>query len=292
MLHLDTMTVYEQRDALHEAQWLTRFLETTDLMTVKQSIGTPPSSPTLLDTIWRGGFPGLLGKPNETIHAYLVTYLRTYLERDIRAVADIESITDFESFVGIMAALTAQEVNYSKLGRQLDINGTIAKRWLNLLIQGYQWHEIPAYHGNIIKRVVKKRKGYFSDTGLACFLQQISSPEGLFRHPLRGALFETFMANTIRTLLQSSLPSAKLYHWRSDGGAEVDLIISHDGALYPIEMKMQTTLNKYNARGIKTFRQTYKSHTRVAPGIIIYAGTDCYLVDEHVLALPWNAVCT
>ncbi len=83
--------------------------------------------------------------------------------------------------------------------------------------------------------------------------------------------------------------NSQLYHWRTNGGAEVDLIIALDNKLFPIEIKMQTTLNKYDARGLKAFRQAYATKgPQIMPGLIIYAGTDCYRIDEHTIALPWN----
>jgi len=190
-----------------------------------------------------------------------------------------------------MAALTAQEINYTQLGREIAVTEPTAKRWIALLKQSFQWRDIPAFDQNSTKRVTQNQKGYFTDTGLACYLQQISTPTALQTHPLRGALFETYIANTIEALLQSMPFEAKLYHWRSKSGAKVDLIIALDGKLYPIVIKIQSRLSKHDARGLRTFRQAYASSTTpVMPGIIIYTGRTCFRIDEHTLALPWNAI--
>jgi hypothetical protein len=78
------------------------------------------------------------------------------------------------------------------------------------------------------------------------------------------------------------------YHWRTSGGAEVDLVLERDGKLYPIEVKCKTNLTRADARGLSAFRDTYDSD-RVMPGLILYAGSECYRVDEQTIALPWNA---
>jgi len=289
ILQLSPMTIYEQFDHTERPSWLQRYLE--DPQNLKSYIVGRVDDINVTTAIWRGGMPGYQDVPNELFHSRVASYLETYIARDVRATNDIESVEPFVHFVGIMAALTAQEINQDQLGREIDIAGATAKKWLALLTQSYQWRSIPAYHGNALKRIAKKHKGYFTDTGLACYLQFISTPAALLSHPLRGALFETYMANTIQALLGTLSFEPQLYHWRSNGGAEVDLVISFDNKLYPIEIKMASSLSKYDARGIQAFKETYKaSGCMVMPGIIIYAGEDCYHVEEDVLALPWNSL--
>jgi predicted AAA+ superfamily ATPase len=287
ILPMAPLTIYEQLDLAEQPTWLDYYLANPSelISRVKGTLTT--ASP--LELIWRGGMPGYLEIPNSLLHDTIASYLQTYIQRDIRALENIQDIEGFTDFFGIMAGLTAQEINYNHLGREIEVAGTRAKKWVSLLKQNYQWKDISAYDGNTTKRISQKKKGYLTDTGIACFLQHISSPEALRTHPKRGALFETYIVNTIDTLLNTLPFGAKLYHWRSGNNAKVDLIIAVDNKLYPIEIKMQSTLTKYDARGIKAFRETYQNNTvTVMPGIIIYAGSDCYRIDEHVIALPWN----
>jgi len=289
ILQLDPMTIYEQLDMADAPVWLYRYLE--DPQNMKSYITGVMSDLQLTTVLWRGGMPGLLDIPDQFLHRYLSTYVKTYIDRDVRLASDVDDIDSFTDFFGIVAALTAQELNYDHLGREIGVAGSKAKKWLTSLQQGYQWRSIPAYDGNAIKRVVKKRKGYIADTALACYMQQIQSPHALMAHPLRGALFETFVVNTIEALLNALPSKPKLYHWRSDGGAEVDLIIAMDNKLYPIAIKMTSRLSGHDTRGLRAFRETYKNHeVKVMPGLIIYVGQDCYRLDEDTLALPWNCL--
>jgi len=167
------------------------------------------------------------------------------------------------------------------------VSPTTASKWLNILEGTYQWRELSPYVGNAIKRISGKRKGYLCDIGTARYLHRISSPSALLRHPLFGALFETWVVNEIHRHFAhfNTIPHA--YHWRTAGGAEVDLLLEANGILYPIEMKAKSVLSKQDLRGLQAFRLTYPEKN-IAPGLIIYAGRTAYLLDSHTLALPWN----
>lgn len=243
--------------------------------------------PPLFEIMWRGGMPGLIEFPDQVVPTFFSSYVQTYVERDIRTLENIQDLASFGRLFALLAALTGQEINYAQLGREIGVSPATAQRWLQLLIYTYQWREVQPYHGNVIKRISSKPKGFFSDTGMACYLQRISSPAALAGHPLLGALFETFCFAIIRTLA-TILPTAPLlYHWRTGAGAEVDLILELDDKLYPIEMKCKTNLTKHDTRGIQAFRQTYP-HKKIMPGLILYAGTMCYRVSEDVVAVPWH----
>jgi predicted AAA+ superfamily ATPase len=233
--------------------------------------------------------PGLLSLDSSSLPEYFKGYVRTYLERDVRLYQSIRDLREFDRFIGILAAVTAQEINHSQLGRDIGINNKLAKEWLLLLEATYQFREIAPYYGNLTKRISKRGKGYFTDTGIACYLQQISSPEALAKHPQLGAMFETFVVNQIIRLSLELPMSPKFYHWRTNGGAEVDLLLELNGEFYPIEIKCKTKLTKFDAKGLKAFRDSYPDLT-IHMGLIIYCGRECMMVTQDTLAVPWNGV--
>ena len=97
------------------------------------------------------------------------------------------------------------------------------------------------------------------------------------------------MSTTIFSILNALPFGVAVYHWRSGTQAEVDLVIQSGNCLYPIEIKIQGSVGHYEARGIKAFKEMYKnSPLTVMPGLIVYAGKDCYSVTEDVIAVPWN----
>jgi uncharacterized protein len=211
--------------------------------------------------------------------------VQTYVERDVRLVENIDNLRLFGDFLRLAAVSTSQEINSSQLGRELGLSSQTARKWLNLLMYTYQWFEVNPYHGNAIKRISGKRKGYFKDTGLACHLMRLYSPESIVTSMKMGPLFESWAASFI--LGEASL--CNIYHWRSHGGAQVDLILERDDQLFPIEIKSKSNPGKADASGIKAFRNTYPNK-KIAPGIILHTGEKSYPIDKETLALSWKSL--
>jgi predicted AAA+ superfamily ATPase len=214
-------------------------------------------------------------------------YQRTYIERDARLAGDVNDWQTFARFFRMAAALTAQEINGAHLGRELGLSPQTARRWLDLLVATYQWHEIPAWSGNTVKRVSKRPKGYMADSGTACSALRLSSPPALADHPALGAIFETAVVAEVRKLA-ALLPSKPyLHHWRSHGGAEVDLILERDGVLYPLEIKATTTPSARDLRGIHHFRESH-AKARIGPALIVAPTESIQRLPGGDLAIPWN----
>ncbi|MBW2257908.1 MAG: ATP-binding protein [Deltaproteobacteria bacterium] len=286
VMPLDGLTAAEMRDRGGEPGWLPDYLR--DPSTLPAVVQTSPQGSPSTVFLWRGTLPGLLDAPDPIVADYFRSYVQTYVDRDIRMMEDIRELAGFGRFLGVQAALTAQEINASQLGRDVGVAPSTARRWLDLLANTYQWLEIPPYHGNAVKRLSGKRKGYLRDTGLACYLQRISSPRALAASPLLGPLFETWAVNDVlRQCINLDVPP-QAYHWRTAGGAEVDLVLERDGCLYPIEVKYKSNLTGHDTRGLRAFRETYAGG-QVMQGLIIHAGTECYRLDAHTLAIPWSA---
>lgn len=287
ILPLSGLTLNEITGRGRDPGWLGQYLKAPgSLLELCKKPGKP--SGRLVRFLWRGFLPGLLEAPDEIAPDYFRAYLQTYVERDARRLEDIRELAAFDRFLGLAGALTGQEINSSRLGREIGANPGTARRWLDLLANTYQWLELFPYHGNAIKRLSGKRKGYLTDTGLACYLQRLSSPEALAMSPLLGAMFETWAVNDIHRQFINLATPPQAYHWRTAAGAEVDLALERDGKFYPIEIKCKTNLTRHDTRGLRAFRETFPQ-LRIMTGLIIYAGRDCYPLDPHAIALPWNA---
>lgn len=239
----------------------------------------------LFEILWRGGYPGTLDLPDDIFADYFQSYIRTYVERDIRVIAEVSDQQTFSRFFGLAGALTAQEVNYSHLGRELGVTPQTASRWLNILKATYQWFEIPPYHGNLIKRLSNKGKGYLTDTGLVCHLARISTPQALAAHPLLGSLFETHVVLEIKRMFSGISGSANFFHWRAHSGAEVDLVIERDGILWPVEIKCKAKIASSDIRGLTAFREAYPK--QCGHGILVASVEEPYFYSRDVLVLPY-----
>ncbi len=242
---------------------------------------------TLFEQLWRGLLPGVQTFDSDLVPDYHAAYLRTYVERDVRQVLDASDWQLFGRFVRLAAALTAQQINHSQLGRELGLTPQTARRWLGSLNATFQWFEVPAYASDAIKRVSKKPKGYFADTGFACFLQAISSPVALGGHPLLGPLFETLVAAEVRKQCALLAPRPNLFHWSTYSGAEVDLLVERDGRLHPIEIKASSRVGRRHTTGISAFRRAHPN-LEIAPGLVVAPTENFARVSDHDYALPFD----
>ncbi len=238
-------------------------------------------------TVFRGGLPGTLDLPESLLPHFFSSYLQTYVERDIRTVADIGNLQLFSRFYRLLGALSTTEINASQLGRDLDIDRRTALAWKSVLESTYQWTEIPAFSRNPIKRVAGKSKGVFSDTGMLCHLQRITSPEMIASHPLQGRIMETWVITEIFKICSAWNVMPGFYHYRSVGGAEVDLILEINGRLFPVEIKSKAHPSKKDAGGIKSFRQAFPNED-IGEGLLVCAAAKPYRISEHVMAMPWH----
>lgn len=266
--------------------WLEKWLESPeDYLNSEASRLSLKNS--LYEQLWRGFFPEAQRLPLDLVQDFQSAYQTTYIQRDIRLLAEVSDLSTFSQFVQLAAGLTAQEVNFSHLGRDLGISPNTAKHWLQILGETFQWFTIPAFSMNLTKRVSSKPKGFFADTGQVCFAQAISSPRALGVHPLWGNLFENAVVCEIlkRCSLMTSPPKA--YHWRSYGGAEVDLILERDGWYFPIEIKSNSRPTRKAISGLKSFRSTYPN-LNIAKGLVLSPSETRYALSDDDWVFPWD----
>ena len=287
-LDLDSLSLSEVADLYAGATyqpWFVRWLTDPDQI----AVSSPPKliETNLYQTLWIGSLPEATNLPKEVVSDYHAGYIRTYIERDVRLLLTETDLVKFRKFYQLSGALTAQEINYSEFGRELGADYKVAQKWLSILQATFQWYEIPAFFNNVVKRISKKPKGIFADTGLACHLLAISKPEVIAGHPMYGRLFETFVVREIIKQISLMQPKPNLYHWRSHSKQEVDLIIEYNNRLYPVEIKGKSNPDKSDLSGITAFREAYLER-RLGNGLIISAGARSYALSEKDYVVPWN----
>lgn len=238
--------------------------------------------------MWEGGMPGLLDKPHDFYIPYFDSYLQTYFERDVRLFSDIKNMSDFSKFVRLVAMMSGHELNHAQLGRDIGVANSTALSWQKALEASLICKEIQPYFGNTTKRIAKKPKNYFFDTGLLCYLSMMHSPDHLRKSPQSGHIFETYIVNHIIAYAGAHFNGAQFYHWRTSHQDEVDLIIDFQGHLFPIEVKLKSHLESRDTKGLKLFMSTYKD--RCTTGVVVYAGDTVRYVADNIIAVPWNSV--
>jgi len=192
------------------------------------------------DAMFTGGYPRILDQrlaPSE----WLGSYVRTYVERDVRLVSNVGDLAAFQRFVQLCASRTAQLVNLSSLAMDAGISQPTAKAWLSILEATFIAFRLQPYFGDIGKRLVKAPKLHFYDTGLVCWLLGIRDASQLRLHPLRGPIFETWVVSEILKHRLNRGEHSGLYFYRDRHGVEGDLIIEDGRRLSVVEAKAGQT---------------------------------------------------
>ena len=193
--------------------------------------------------LYTGGYPAIYDRPVAPRH-WFPAYVTAYVERDVRQLLQVHDLAAFQRFIRLCAGRSGQLLNLSSLATDCGITHNTAKAWLSVLEASYVLFLLRPHHANFNKRLIKAPKLYFHDTGLLCWLLGLQASEQLMVHPLRGAVFETFVVSELRKRFLNRGEPPSFYFWRDSNGNEVDLLIERAGRLTPVEIKSGQTLNR------------------------------------------------
>lgn len=225
---------------------------------------------TQVGAVFYGGYPALHGRAVDP-STWLGSYVSTYVERDVRRVLNVGDLATFQRFLGLCAGRTGQLLNAASLAADAGITQPTARAWLSVLEATFIIRLLPAWHGNVRKRLVKAPRLHFVDTGLACYLLGLRSPEQLQDHPLRGPLFESWVVGEAMKAQAALGERGRLFHWRDSRGSEADLIIDVGGRITVIEIKSGRTYQGEWMQGVRSVMASLPD-PMTASGRVIYGG--------------------
>jgi hypothetical protein len=232
----------------------TPFLPTMEYVTERNREAAKPDN--IWNIIHRGGYPEMQN-PAVDWGLFFSSYIKTYLERDVRELAAVQDLDAFRRFMVACAARTGQMLNYSNIADEVGKDAGTIKKWVSILEASGIVYILEPFSNSALKRVIKTPKLYFRDTGLAAYLTRWLSPETMANGAMSGAFFETFV---ISEILKSYSNRGLDYRYfvsyyrgkdkkkiKKDGEtaweeAEIDFIIEQDGMLYPIEIKQNSNV--------------------------------------------------
>jgi uncharacterized protein len=236
-------------------------------------------------TLLRGGYPELAVEPERDARRWHASYIRTYLERDVRDLRQVGDLMMFRAFLEGLAARSGQLLNLSALSREMGIAVNTAKAWLSVLQATHQVSLIRPYAANIGKRLARTPKLFFTDVGLLCHLVGLETPAHASRSPMSGAIMETAVVGEILRRLRGRGLPPRVHHWRTAAGSEVDLLVEADGQIIPIEIKQGATPHPRMARHVHGLRRDLGPATH--PGFVIHGGDVRLPLGEGTIALPF-----
>jgi predicted AAA+ superfamily ATPase len=248
----------------------------------------PEPLPDILPAIQRGGMPALLHMNSAPSWVrWWDGYVATYLERDLRQVAQIDALVDFRRLMELLALRSGQMLNQSGLARDAGLSQPTAHRYLNLLETTHLFQRVPAYAVNRTTRMLKAPKAYWTDTGLAVFLAGYFHEDDLRKARELGNFFETFIYHHLRVLAQLMTPPARLFNWRTQTGQEVDFILEYGRKVLAIEVKQTSRPGYGDTAGLKAF---LADHPDALGGLLLHGGTETRWLGEKIMAVPWTLV--
>ncbi len=250
----------------------------------------PDGSAHLMAVLWKGAYPRIFDRAIEPSRWY-ADYITTYVQRDVRQIANVVDLESFTTFLRLCAGRSGQEISLNALGADAGVSQPTARAWLSVLETSFLCHRVPPWHRNVRKRTIKASKLYFLDSGLMCFLLGIRSPDQLASHPLRGAVFETWVVSEIYKARANAGQTVSLSHYRETRGAEVDVLVETARALIMVEAKSGATIAGDFVRGLDVLGAHIAGLEpgRTLEKLVIYGG-DRPMPMHDARIVPWAEV--
>jgi predicted AAA+ superfamily ATPase len=270
VLEMSTMTIAE-------IEKRPETLFTADIDVLKQKSNVKKDIHTIFEEIFRGGMPKIISSDTDA-EKYYMSYINTYIERDIKDLAQVGKLTEFYNFLVYMAARTSMELRYEDIANNIGVSAPTAKEWVSILERSGLIYILRPYYNNITSRLVKTPKVYFMDTGLAAYLCRWPNSETLEAGPMSGAFFETRVVTEIIKEYMNAGKRANIYYYRDIDKKEIDLLQITGNDIFPIEIKKAKNPDHPD----RNFGVLQKLKMNVKPGVIL-----C-MSDELI---PYNRDC-
>jgi Predicted ATPase (AAA+ superfamily) len=242
----------------------------------------------VFEDIFEGSMPGCCLDKDMNRNDFYDSYIRTYIDRDVKDLTQVGNELSFYQFITSVAARTGEQLNYTALANDANITVPTAKTWLSILITSGLVYLLQPYSNNILTRTVKMPKIVFMDTGLCTFLTKWDSKETLEASSVSGHVFETWIISEIVKKYQNNgITNPPIFYYRDKDKNEIDLIIDKNNKLYPFEIKKTANPNK---EIVKTFNMLNKTKKEIGTGGIICMYQEILPIDEKNYIIPVGCI--
>lgn len=254
-------------------------IDTERIVALKSSL-----TQTKLFNAWlRGGYPdAALSKTEKDFSVWMDNYRRTYLQRDIRRLFPRLNMTAFRTFLTMLSRLSGTILNYSEIASALQVSQPVVRSYVDIAHGTFLWRKIPAFIKNPKKRVSKMPRGHMRDSGLLHFLLNLNSLENLEHDPIVGRSWESFVVEEIIKGLNVCLIPHEVYYYRTNHGAEIDLILEGNFGLLPIEIKYGRRIETHILRVLNDFIDEHKAKV----GFVINNSDTIEWIGDKILQVP------
>lgn len=234
------------------------------------------------ETLIHGALPGVLAADSKDRADLLTSYALTYLKEEIQAEALIRSLEGFSRFLELAASESGRGTNYQKLSSDVGLPLNTIKNYYSILVDTLVAIPLEPYIRNARKRLVKTPRVYFFDIGVRNAAAGLPISLDLLKSD-PGGLFEHWVVLEIMRRVQYAASHYRCYFWRTNAGAEVDLILDTKDELIPMEIKWTSKTTGLSLKGLQSFMSDY----RVKRGYVIGNFPSPEVLEKNIVALPW-----
>ena len=232
------------------------------------------------EQILAGGMPFLYSREGIEPSRYYSDYIDTYISRDIAGMSQIHDMDRFIRFLRLLAGRTGQLVNASALAGDTGVTSTTIGSWISLLETSHLIYILKPWYRSRTSQVVKTPKIYFTDTGVACFLLGITTPDQVLRDPLAGSLFENMVVvEALKARYDSYVADDGLFFYRTGNGTEIDLLLDRRDRMNLFEIKAGQAVDGSYLRAMKSFIQKHNE----AGMHVVFSGQGCRYLGAEFL---------
>ena len=243
----------------------------------------------LYPMIVKGFFPELYDNLELDSDTYYSDYVKTYIERDVSKIVNLNDKLKFQQFMEVLASLTGEEFVASNISKAIGVSILTIQSWVSVLTAGNIIYFLEPYNENsTLKRVVKRPKLYFCDTGLAAYLARLNNANVLRNSIFSGRFVETYIVNEIIKSYKNNNKKTNFYYYRDTDQREIDLVILEGGILHFVECKSGISYSKSDIKAFDILRKNTKY--QVGASAIVCATSDIYSIDKDVYCLPMGSI--
>ena len=242
----------------------------------------------LFELIAKGFYPELYRNPDLNVSTFYSNYVSTYIDKDVTDIMDVKNKLLFHKLMQLLASLTGEELVYDNLAKQIGVDKKTIMNWISVLEASNIIYLLqPYYENSLTKRVIKRPKIYFRDTGLACHLAKLGDAKSLAVSHFSGHFVETYVVNEIIKSYKNTETYAEFYYYRDNEQNEIDLIIQSNRKLKFIEIKSGMNFNNNSVKGFKALDNTQYT---IDTSCVICLNDSIYKINDNVYALPISVI--
>ena len=281
IFELDPLTWHEAVNPLVENKLLQEDFTNPEQLKQRQPA---VSKAELLQLCLHGAYPEpYLGRSDHQYWSlWMENYIKTYVERDVRALFPQLNLQSFRRFVQMMAYASGNLINYSDFARSLDISQPTIKHYFEIAEGTFLWRRITSYATNTKKRMVKMPKGHLRDTGLINYFLRINDVDDLKSHPQFGRIWETFIIEQLIRSFNNRLEKVDYCYYRTQNQAEIDLVLQGKFGVIPIEIKSGSYTEKKQLKTLTKFIE----ENNCPFGLVINNGDEIFKMTDKIYQLP------